>query len=138
MNVERAIRHRNDARGFTLVSTLFLVVVIASLAAYLVTLATSQHLSSALAAQNARSLFAAVSGLEWVAYEIDTNPGACPTVPTSFTAEGFTITLSACSRSTAVEAGSTYAFYDVTVDAWRGSFGSSDFVSRRLRATINE
>ena len=125
-------------RGFSLVTTLFLLVVVASLGAYLVDLATAQHVSGALTAQNARALYAANSGLEWVAYEISNNPGACPPVPTSFAAEGFTVTLSGCTRNPITEFGSSYALYDVTVEARQGSFGSFDHVSRSLRATLGE
>lgn len=124
--------------GFTLLSALFLLVVVSSVGAYMVQLATAQHVSGALTALHARALYSAASGLEWVAYELRSNPGACPVVPTSFTAEGFTIRLSACSRSTITESGSTYNLYDVTVDASRGSFGDQDFVSRSLRATLGE
>jgi len=125
-------------RGFSLISTLFLLVVVSSLAAYMVSLATAQHTASALSAQYSRARYAAASGLEWVAYEIHSNPGACPPVPTSFTAEGFSIVLKACARNAVTESGGNYALYDVTVAASRGSFGSPDYVSRSFRATINE
>lgn len=146
MNAQRhnAVRNCHVARGvgkqhgFTLVTALFLLVIVASLGGYMVSLATAQHVSSALSAQQSRAFYAAASGLEWVAYELSTNPGACPTVPTSFAAEGFTITLSTCSRTVVIEGGSPYALYDVTVDASRGSFGDADYVSRSLRATLGE
>ena len=134
----RAARGVGKQHGFTLVTALFLLVIVASLGGYMVNMATGQHVSSALSAQHSRALYAAISGLEWVAYELSTNPGACPTVPTSFVADGFSITLSACSRTAIIEGGSPYALYDVTVDASRGSFGDSEYVSRSLRATLGE
>jgi MSHA biogenesis protein MshP len=136
--VGRRVAGLGSQRGFTLISTLFLLVIVASLGAYMVNLAATQHVSSALVAQHTRALYAALSGLEWAAYEIRSNPGACPPLPASFVAEGFTITLAACSRQVVTESGTGYALYDVTVDASRGSFGDHDFVSRSLRATLGE
>lgn len=124
--------------GFTLIAALFLLVVVASLGGYMVRLATVQHSSSSLSAQHVRALYAAVSGLEWVAYELRSSPGGCPSVPTTFNVEGFTVSLAACSQTTVSEAGGSYNLYDVTVDASRGVFGDQDFVSRSLRATVGE
>ena len=124
--------------GFSLLTALFLLVVVSGLAAYMVNLATAQHLSSALTVQNSRAYFAALSGLEWTADQVRNNPAACPAVPTGFSADGFMIRLVACTRSVITEAGSTYALFDVTVDANRGAFGDWDFVSRSIRATLSE
>lgn len=124
--------------GFTLISALFLLVVVSGLAAYMVNLATAQHTSNALSIQHARAYYAAISGLEWAAFEIRSNPGSCPAVPTSFNADGFTITLSACTRSTVTESGISDELYDITVDAMSGSFGDIGFVSRSIRATLSE
>lgn len=125
-------------QGFSLVTTLFLLVVVSGLAAYMVNLATVQHASSAMAAQTSRALYMAVSGMEWVTAGIRSNPGACPPVPTSFQTDGFTITLDACSRNPVTEAGTTYAMYDISVEASQGTFGQTGHVSRSLRATILE
>ncbi len=126
------------AAGFSLLTALFLLVVVSSLAAYMVNLATVQHLSSAMAGQNSRALYMAVSGLEWATAEIRTNPGSCPTVPSTFSSDGFTIELQACSRNPVTESGVTYALYDLAVEASQGTFGTTGFVSRSLRATVLE
>lgn len=126
------------AAGFSLLSALFLLVVVAGLGGHLVNLATAQHLSSALQAQNARVLYAALSGLEWVADQIAADPTTCPTVPSTFTVEGFDVRLSDCGRIVVYEGGATYALFDITVDASRSSFGDWDYVSRSIRATLSE
>lgn len=137
--MKAGVNHKpGQQRGFSLVTTLFLLVVVSALGAYMVGLATVQHLSSAMAGQTSRAFYMAVSGLEWVADEILANPGACPPVPSSFPAEGFTITLQACTRDPVVEAGISYAMYDVLVEASQGSYGESGYVSRSLRATLVE
>ena len=124
--------------GFSLITTLFLLVVVSAMGAYMVTLSVTQHTSGALAAQMSRALYATYSGLEWTAYELRSNPGACPSVPSTFNAEGFLISLTACTRSLIVEAGDSYALYEVTVEASQGTFGDPSFVSRSLRATLSE
>lgn len=121
-------------RGFSLISTLFILVVLAALGGYMVRLNVAQQTTTTLSLQSVRAWYAATSGMEWVVYQIDTGSG-CPTVPSSFSAEGFTISMTACTSYTVTE-GTTYTLYDVQVEASRGSFGSTDYVSRRLRATV--
>lgn len=130
-----------DSRGFSLLTTLFLLVVVAGLGGYLVTLASTQHLTSALAVQQSRAYYAALGGLEWVAYQIqqDTaSPPACPTSPVTFSADGFSITCH-CQRSLHTVGGNPqFAMFDVTAEATRGTFGDWDFVRRTISATISE
>lgn len=136
-----AIRRWRCSRGFSLVTTLFLLVVVAGLGGYLVNLATTQHLTSALAAQQARAYYAALGGLEWVVYQIQQDAGAppaCPTSPTTFIADGFSIT-SRCQRSLhVVGSNPQYAMFDVSAEATSGTFGDWDFVRRTISATISE
>ncbi len=122
-------------RGFSLVSTLFMLVVLAALGGYMVRLNVSQQTTTTLSLQSVRAWYAASSGLEWVVYQIKTN-NSCPGVPSSFTADGFTITLSGCIAYPVIEGAKSYTLYDVQVSASRGSFGSVDYVARHLRATV--
>ncbi len=82
-------------RGFSLISTLFMLVVLAALGSYMVRLNISQQTTTTLSLQSVRAWYATSSGLEWAVYQINTN-NSCPGVPSSFTADGFTITLSGC------------------------------------------
>mgnify|MGYP006921592031 CR=1 FL=1 len=129
----RANRHRE--RGFSLVSTLFILVVLASLGAYMVRLNVTQQTTTTLSLQSVRAWYAATSGLEWAVYQVENN-GSCPAVPSSFSAEGFTITVTACSAYPVTEGAASYTLYDIQVTAQRGGFGTTDFVSRRLRASV--
>ena len=52
------------------------------------------------------------------------------------TVEGFSVEVSACTKSTHTEAGSSYDIFDVSVSAERGNYGDVDYVQRTLRATI--
>lgn len=123
--------------GFTILSALFLLIVLASLGAYMVNLSTAQHLSTALTVNASRAYYAAYSGLEWAADRI-VALAACPAVPTSFAVEGFTVQLTACSKEAVSEGGSSYGVYKISIEATRGSFGEPDYVRRRLSALLRD
>jgi MSHA biogenesis protein MshP len=124
------------ARGFSLITTLFLLVVVAGLAGYLVNLSISQQYSTALTLSALRGRHAALTGLEWVAYRINNISSSCPTVPTSMTIEGFSVSLTSCTESSVTEGITTYSLFDVTVSAERGVFGDADYVNHAIRATL--
>ncbi|MCW8904150.1 pilus assembly protein MshP [Sedimenticola sp.] len=121
--------------GFSLISTLFMLVVLAALGSYMVRLNISQQTTTTLSLQSVRAWYAASSGLEWAVYQINTN-NSCPGVPSSFNADGFTITLSGCTAYPVTEGAISYTLYDLQIEASRGSFGLADYVARRLRATV--
>lgn len=125
-----------SVRGFSLITTLFLLVVVSGLAAYLVNLSVSQQYSTALTVSALRGRHAALSGLEWVAYRINNISSSCPTVPTSLTLEGFDVSLTSCTESSVTEGMTTYSLFDVTVSAERGVFGDTDYVNHAIRATL--
>lgn len=56
--------------GFTIVSAIFILVVLAALGAFVVTISTTQQIGSALDIQGTRALMAARSGLEWGVYQV--------------------------------------------------------------------
>ena len=127
--------NRNKQTGFSLVTTIFILVVLGVLGSYMTLMNATQNQSTALSIQGLRAWYAAVSGYDWAAYRINTT-GSCPAVPTVMSIEGFTVTLTACTPYSINEAGATYAMHDVTVLSERGSFGETDYVSRTLRATF--
>jgi MSHA biogenesis protein MshP len=129
------LRNNSDQRGFSLISTLFMVVVLAALGSYMVRLNVSQQTTTTLSLQSVRAWYAASSGLEWAVYQINTN-NSCPAVPSNFTIDGFTISMTGCSSFPVTEGANNYTLYDIQVTANRGTFGTTDFVSRRLRATV--
>lgn len=121
-------------RGFSLVATLFILVVLAALGGFMVKISKVQHTSSALSVQTSRVWYAALSGLDWVVFQI--NAGGCPAIPSSFTAEGFTILVNQCDLANITEGSTHYGLYNVSVTASQGSFGDAGFVSRRLSAVV--
>lgn len=129
----------NKQKGFSLVTTIFLLVVLAILGTYMAALSITQNQSTALSVQGIRAWYATVSGLEWASdYIFDPALGNsnCPPVATSFSVEGFTVEVAGCTKSTHTEAGDTYDIFDVSIKAERGNYGEVDYVQRSLRATI--
>lgn len=112
------------AGGFTMVSALFIVVVLAALGAAITKVSTRQHLGSAAEVESARALQAARAGLEWAAFQVLRNPAPPAAAPAcfgtaSFTAAGlssYTITVS-CNRTSGTDGSTTLAFYQLTASA---------------------
>ncbi|MDP3123846.1 MAG: hypothetical protein Q8M46_04525, partial [Thiobacillus sp.] len=70
--------------GFVLPTAIFLLVILAALAAYMVSLSRTSHISSALDIQGSRAYLAARAGIEWAAWQVvdpqglQPNPAPCP------------------------------------------------------------
>lgn len=98
-----AAAKRSGQRGFTIVSAIFILVVLAGLGAAILTVSTSQHIGSALDVQGAQAYQAARAGMEWALYQRLRNGAAytcSPAVTNSFalpaaatTLSGFTVTV---------------------------------------------
>lgn len=129
-------------RGFTLVSAVFLLVVLAGLGVAMVTFSTSQHVSSALDVQGTRAYQAARAGIEWGLYRqlID---GAC-VAQTSFVLPGntlntFTVTVT-CTRTAVATVNPNVFIYTITAQACNiptagacpGNGGQTNYVARQL------
>ena len=117
------------SRGFTLISALFVLVVVTSLGVYMTTLSSAQHLSSALSVRSAQADYVAHSGIEWVLYRLHAGDD-------SIAVDSYTVSIDSCSVQNVSEGGSTYPLYDISVTARFGSYGDFDFVRRRVNAVI--
>lgn len=132
-------------RGFSLISAIFLLVVIAALGTFAVTLSTTQQQSAALDVMGARAYQAARAGIEWGAYQVLT-PGAisCGSLAaplsnsitlTGTTLQNFTVTVS-CGSATALEASTSVTLYQLTSTAKQGTAATPDYVERQMSVTI--
>jgi MSHA biogenesis protein MshP len=63
--------------GFLLVTAIFLLVILAALGAFILTISGTQQTSSALDVQGTRAYQAARAGIEWASYQVLINPGGC-------------------------------------------------------------
>lgn len=128
------------SKGFTLVTAIFLLVVVALLGTYMATIGTTQQMTSTLSLLGTRAVFAAESGMQWSeAYVLKNNACFSPAT-TSFTlsggaANGYSITAT-CSSKSATEGGDTYNVFKLTSKAVRGAVGTPDYVERKLQATV--
>lgn len=144
MRVLRKMQH-----GFSLVSAIFLLVVIAALGTFAVTLSTTQQQSSALDVMGARAYQAARAGIEWGAYQVLPNsavPGGFATncragatsqvlAPLPNTLSGFSVNVE-CSASAHSEAAATVTIYQLTSTAMQGAVATPGYVERQMTVTI--
>lgn len=116
-------------QGFAIVTALFILVVLAALGGFIISVSTSQHMGSAMDVQGVRAYEAARSGVEWGLYQAHASANynfsygtgvpavgaaspdlrACPTSPSSFnpaaaTLSGFAVTVT-CTRTTDASSG---------------------------------
>ena len=142
---------RNGQAGFTLASAIFLIVALAALGAFAVTVSGLNQSSSALDLQGARAYQAARAGIEWGAYQTLQNSAgafatACNTAtyaaPTSQSLSGlggtlasFTVTVT-CGSSSTSEGSATVVVYQVVSTATGG--GGAFQVERQLQATLGK
>ncbi|MBI5007027.1 MAG: agglutinin biogenesis protein MshP [Nitrosomonadales bacterium] len=131
--------------GFSLVTAIFLLVVMAGLGAAMVSFSTAQNQSQALDVMGSRALRAANAGVEWAAYNIALDPAtprAAATVfaPGTATALGgdlapFAVSVSYTAASQ-VEGTTTVWSHDIAASAVWGAAGTSNYVLRVINAKI--
>jgi len=133
------------SRGFTLVSAIFLLVVLAALGAAILVVSTTQQVGSALDVQGSRIYQAARAGIEWGVYK-RTRSSSCA-ASTSFafatapTLSGIAVTVT-CSTSTDGSGGPTV--YEIQSTACNQPSGGNcpnpapgpNYIERRLKVTI--
>ena len=129
--------------GFSLVTAIFLLVILSSIGAFMVTIGGTQRTTTVAAIQGARAFQAARSGIEWaIKRVIDDNNCNAVTMNPTFTLNvpglnGFTVTLS-CDTTMHDEVGTNDVIvYTINSNASYGTYGSADFVRRRITATIS-
>lgn len=134
-------------RGFSLVTAIFLLVVIAALGTFAVTLSTTQQQSAALDVIGSRAYQASRAGIEWGAYQVLQNTAgafatACQPGPTSQTLTGlpntlaiYTVTVN-CTSVTTSDGGTPLTVYQLTSTAKQGAAATPDYVERQMSVTI--
>lgn len=132
---------KKQQTGFSVVSAIFLLVVLAFLGAAMVTFSTNQQQSSALDIMGARAYQAARTGVEWGAYQVLRNGSCAPTTTLpalAGTLSGFGVTVT-CSFAAASEvnaATGTVTVYGLTSTATQGTVGQPNYVERQIQASI--
>jgi len=133
-------------RGFSLITAIFLLVVVAMLGAYIASLATTQQTSETLDVQGARAYQAAYAGMQWGVFQALRN-GACAGT-TSFALPGaltgFAVTVQ-CTATPYTEASSAHNIYRVVATGCSSPIASACpgtqggyYVERQLEATLDQ
>jgi len=134
------MRFKQQQKGFSLVTAIFILVVLAVLGSYMALMGVSQNQTTAWSVQGVRAWYAALAGYEWVVERIEST-GNCPALPVTMNIEGFTVSIpnpGGCVSETVIEGGEippNYQMFEISVTAERGTFGNVDYVSRKLTAT---
>jgi MSHA biogenesis protein MshP len=132
--------------GFALATAIFILVVLAALAVYLVAVSNLQHGSAALDIQGAKAYQAARSGIEWGVYRAlrDNSCVATTSIVLPGNLSGFTATVQ-CSQSAYSEAGSAVNIFLITSTACnQPNAGNCPglqgryYVERQLQATVGQ
>lgn len=133
-------------RGFSLVSAIFLLVVVAAMGAFAVTISTTQQQSQVMEVMSARAYQAALAGIEWATFNVAQQP-ASAAAPWAGCAAGqnvvaggnladFAITVN-CTAVSAVEGTSTVWIYDVSaVASTGGNPGDENYVEQMATAKL--
>ncbi len=140
---------KNKQSGFSLVSAIFLLVVLAALGAGMVTFSTAQNRNLALDIQGSRAYQAAQAGVEWAAYNIAANPGvggATNFNPGTATALGgnlsdFTVAVAYAASGVPADTsegpdvvGGVVWSYNITSTATLGLPGTAEYIERVVTA----
>ena len=127
-------------RGFSLITAIFLLVVVATVGTFMVTIGSTQRQTSVLSVLSSRALYAADSGMEWAIATVLSPPKVCFTSPTTFTlsggaADGYSVT-NTCAASSYTEGANTYNVFSLSTTASHGSVGSADYIRRSVRSSV--
>lgn len=123
---------RRTSRGFAAIAAIFLVVGLASLGAFMLTLSNTQQLTSAQDVQGTRAYWAARAGLEW---GISSANGAAACPASTLSVDVFSVAVT-CTLTSFTEAGVTIKLIQLRSVASSGTVGSVGFVERSLSASL--
>jgi len=128
-------------RGFALVSAIFLLVVIAALGLFAVTVSTTQQQGSAMDVLGSRAYQSAKAGIEWSIYQITKGGATCatlvqPTMPAGTQLSVFAVAVVCSSTGPYTDGAATFSVYQLTSTATTGVVGSSGYFERQLQVTI--
>jgi MSHA biogenesis protein MshP len=129
-----------SAPGFGLVPAIFLLVVLSLVGVVMVRLVGVEGATASLSLRSARAFQAARSGVEWGTRQVTTLAACPPSTTLALTQgglNGFSVAVT-CTSSRHVDSASTTTNFLIDSTASAGSFGTRDYVSRRVRGTVTD
>ncbi len=127
---------KQQARGFILITVLFLITVLAVMAVVMSSTVSVQNLTTTYSLLQARGYAAAKSGLEY-GVQRATAAGVCTNGGITLPGIDYTVTLSCVSVPGINEAGNITTVYQISSTATTGTLGNVGYVTRTLRAMVN-
>lgn len=133
---------RKTQRGFGIAAAIFILLVLAVLAAFIVSVSTTQHAAAALDVQGTDAYRAARSGIEWGVYRVVTD-SAC-FAPTNIGAvSGIPVTVQCTSSGALPEVGAA-TLYTITATACNlpsgaacpGIVANPNYVERQITVMV--
>lgn len=103
-----------NSQGFSIITVIFVLVVLAGLGAVMAQLATTQHLGMTMAQDGRQAYYAARAGLEWGRRRVQ--DGSCAS-STSFDVEGFRVTVRCQAGPQVTEGTEQFTSYHLTSTA---------------------
>jgi len=139
---------KKNQQGFSLVTAIFILIVLAALGAYIVTVGGTNRATSTAALQGARAYQAARSGINWSIFMINTAADGRTKCMNDINGSNFTLNTpglngfsinTLCSFTSHSQQGSNnVTVYSITSTATSGgNYGDLDFVQRRITATTS-
>lgn len=134
--------------GFSIVSAIFLLVVLAFLGAAMTSFSTTQSQSSAMDVMGSRAYQAARAGVEWAAFNVVQSPVSSPVAWPGCVAGGTPVAVAGdlapfspvtvnCAAASSVEGTATIWIYAVSAVAQTGgAAGAPDYVERVYEAKL--
>lgn len=132
--------------GFSMITAIFLLVVLGTLGAMMTSFFVSQQQSAAQDVMGARAYQAARAGIEWAAYNVSITPANTPwagcVASTNPGALGvdllpFAVIVNCIRTGPITEGAATLYTYSITSTATTGgAVGSSNYIERQLTATL--
>lgn len=140
-------RAAREEAGFTLVSVVFILVVLAVLGTAMAKMSQRQHLGSAAELGAARAYQAAYAGLEWASVQVLRSASAPACFGTTQIAlDDFLVSVS-CTRSQASDGSTALNFYQLVANACNAPTGTScpntaasvqpTYLERQLSRTVS-
>jgi MSHA biogenesis protein MshP len=133
--------------GFSLISAIFLVVVLGSLGMFMMRFGSQQNLAGTQDLEGARGYQAARAGLDYGLYQV-LQSGSCTSTNLAFPDSGLSgwATTVSCSTVGTYSDGTSFTLYSLTATACNhpvsgacpGSPDGLTYVERRLTATVNK
>ena len=129
-----AARRRVAAQGFAVVSAIFLVLILAALGGFMLTLSSTQQRSAAQDVLGMRAYWAARAGVEWgMTGAVASN--VCAAASTTLAVDGFSVVVH-CRAMPYTEAGTSLNILQLTAVASSGTVGNVGFIERSLSASV--